>query len=310
MRVAQAPADDVMRSPAVSRLRMALVVVAGGCALASGASGVHAETAGTTGAAGAAPAICIEADASALDPGAWAEVLAAIELATDQKPDFFPDATVVSVPDLTEPWEAADTPTIRIGIWATASDAPDSAGDGQQDLAASDCLADGAGWTTTISGELLQAGAERILAGARLPDDSGSPPIREDAEAAIAVDLDPAEGRVRTTLQFDVPVGPLRLGGRCWIDDALGIDGATGDAVTRASTGMDVDPFTESACQKFAAFMTDGGAGEQALSLLPTAISLGDGTVARFVARSAEVSDRGVVMSGTIHTPSDAGPGG
>ncbi len=188
---------------------------------------MHAEASGTLADAGPAPAVCIEAEAAALDPGAWAGVLEAIELATEQKPDFFPDATVVSLPDLTEPWDAADTPTVRIGIWATAADAPDSAGDRQEGLAATDCLADGASWTTTISGEMLQAGAERILAGARLPDDSGSPPIREDAEAAIAVELDPADGRVRTTLQFNVPVGPLRLGGTCWIDDDLDTDGAS-----------------------------------------------------------------------------------
>ena len=306
MRVAHALADRVMRSPGVSRLVMAVVVSAGACAIAGGASSVHAETADTPAEAGAAPPVCIEADASALDPGAWAAVLEAIKLAADQKPDFFPDATVVSLPDLTEPWDAADTPTVRIGIWVTASDAPDSAGDRQERLAATDCLADGASWTTTISGELLQAGAERILAGARLPDDSGSPPIREDAEAAIAVEFDPAEGRVRTTLEFTVPVGPLRLGGRCWIDDSLGIDRATGTAVASASTGMDVDPFTESACQKFAAFMTEGGAGEQALALLPVTIPLGDGTTARFVATSANVSDRGVVISGVVRRPSDS----
>ncbi len=304
MRLAQALAGNVMRRPLVSRLGMAMVVSAGCGVLAGGASGVHADTTGTVARSGPAPAVCIEADAAALDPGAWAEVLEAIELATEQKPDFFPDATVVSVPDLTEPWDAADTPTVRIGIWATASDAPDSAGDGRQGLAATDCLADGASWTTTISGELLQAGAERILAGARLPDDSGSPPIREDAEAAIAVELDPADGRVRTTLQFTVPVGPLRLGGTCWIDDALAIDGASGTAVTRASSGMDVDPFTESACQKFAAFMTEGGAGEQALALLPVAIALSDGATARFVTTSATVSDQGVVMSGAVRGPS------
>ncbi len=306
MRVAQALAQDVKRSPLVSRLGTAMVVIAGGCALAGGASSVHAEASGTLADAGPAPAVCIEAEAAALDPGAWAGVLEAIELATEQKPDFFPDATVVSLPDLTEPWDAADTPTVRIGIWATAADAPDSAGDRQEGLAATDCLADGASWTTTISGEMLQAGAERILAGARLPDDSGSPPIREDAEAAIAVELDPAEGRVRTTLEFNVPVGPLRLGGTCWIDDAIDIDGATGTAVTRVSSGMDVDPFTESACQKFAAFMTDGGAGEQALALLPVAIALDGGASARFVATSATVSDQGVVMSGAVRGPSDS----
>ena len=69
---------------------------------------------------------------------------------------------------------------------------------------------------------------------------------------------------------------------------------------------MDVDPFTESACQKFAAFMTEGGAGEQALGLLPVAIALDDGVTARFVATSATVSDQGVVMSGAVGRPSDS----
>lgn len=73
-----------------------------------------------------------------------------------------------------------------------------------------------------------------------------------------------------------MPVGFLRLGGTCWIDDVLSVDPGTGTVVTNASTGMDVDPFTEAACQKFGAFMTEGGAGEQALSLLPLAIPLGD----------------------------------
>jgi len=306
MRLAQALAGNVTRSPLRSRSGVAIMVTAAGCALAGGTSGVHADTTGTLAEAGAAPAVCIEADASALDRGAWAEVLEAIEMATEQKPDFFPDARVVSVPDLTEPWDAVDTPTVRIGIWASASDAPDSAAGRRQRLVATDCLADGASWTTTISGGLLQAGAERILAGARLPDDSGSPPIREDAEAAIAVELDPADGLVRTTLQFNVPVGPLRLGGTCWIDDTLAVDGATGTAITRASSGMDVDPFTESACQKFAAFMTEGGAGEQALALLPLEITLDDGMTARFVAASATVGDQSLVMSGAVRGPSDS----
>ena len=306
MSVAHDLADKVMRSPVVSRLGIASVVIAGGCALSAGATSVRAETADTDTGARPAPAICIEADASALDPGAWAEVLEAIELATERQPDFFPDAAIVSVPDLTAPWETTDIPAVRIGIWATADDAPDSAEDRQQDVAAADCLADAAGWTTTISGDLLQAGAERILAGARLPDESGTPPIREDAEAAITVEFDPAEGRVRTTLEFKVPIGFLRLGGTCWIDDVLSVDPATGTVVTSASTGMNVDPFTESACQKFGAFMTEGGAGEQALSLLPVAIPLADGTTARFVATSANVSARGIVMSGALRRPTDS----
>ena len=173
-----------------------------------------------------------------------------------------------------------DGSTVKIGIWASGNGRPDPNDGRRERLAASDCLVEGSAWTTMISHELLQAGAERILAGARLPDDSGEPPIREDAEAAIVVEFDPAQGRVRTTLEFNVPVGPFNPGGTCWIDDVLSVDPLTGMVVPTTTAGMDVDPFMESGCQKFQAFMTDGGAGEQALSLLPAAIELTDGSSA------------------------------
>lgn len=70
--------------------------------------------------------------------------------------------------------------------------------------------------------------------------------------------------------------------------------------VASASADMDVDAFMESGCQKFQAFMTDGGAGEQALSLLPVAISLAKGTSVSFLPTSIDVGSDAIVMSGPI----------
>ncbi len=255
--------------------------------------------------AASTPGVCLEAEASTVDAEAWAQVLEAIEAAVDDEPDFFPDATILSLPDLTQPWEPESVSTVRIGIWGSGAGEPGSSGARLERLAATHCLLAGTSWTTTISHELLQAGAERILAAALLPDATGVPPIREGAEAAIAVEFDPAERRVRTTLEFNVPVGIWNPGGTCWIDDVLGVDAASERVVTSTTTGMRVDPFMESGCQKFQAFMTEGGAGEQALSLLPTTVALTDDTSVSFMAASVEVNSEAIVMSDAGHRPSD-----
>jgi len=85
MRVAHALTDKAMRSPVVSRPGVATVVLMGGCAPPGGVSTVLAETADTVAEVDRIPAICIEAEAAALDPGAWAEVLGAIQKAIDPR---------------------------------------------------------------------------------------------------------------------------------------------------------------------------------------------------------------------------------
>jgi len=248
------------------------------------------------------PGLCLEATAAAADGGdggEWTEVIDAVFAAAAQQSDFFPGPTVASIPDPTSSWDPASTPTIKIGIWSGGADDPESDAARLERLAGTDCQTEDAGWTTVITHELLLAGAERILAAARLPDERGETLIPEGAFADIDVEFHPADRRVRTTLEFEVDIGfGITISGDCWIDDVLSVEG--GHVIASSTADMDTTPFGDRACSKFERFMVAGGAGERAVGLLPAAVPLSGGTDLVFVASAVELSDSTISLLGTV----------
>jgi hypothetical protein len=151
----------------------------------------------------------------------------------------------------------------------------------------------------TISHGLVLASAELMLAVARLPQGGGDPLVPEDAEADIDVEFHPTENRVRTILDWSKPVlGPIRVGGSCWIDDVLGAD--AGEVVVRSTADVDVTIGGEAGCLLFQEFLDEKGAGERAVDLLPTEIALVDVTVVRFAVGSVDLDGSAIVMAGSI----------
>jgi hypothetical protein len=248
------------------------------------------------------PGLCLEATTTATDPIPWTEVIGAIGSAAGQQTDFFPAALAASTPALAEPPDPASTPAVRVGIWAIDPENAASIDEARELLEGADCLIDGNAWTAAITHELLLAGAERILAAARLPDEHGEVLVPEGAFADIDVEFHRAERRVRTTLEFEVDIGfGIIISGDCWIDDVLSV--ADGHVVSSSTADMDVSPFGERACQKFERFMVAGGAGERAAELLRTSVALTGGTEVAFMASSVELSDDTISLSGTLERP-------
>jgi hypothetical protein len=285
-------------SPAV---RVPLVAVALALAVTgSMVAGVTVRAQSLGGDTASEPGICLEAASSLVDPGPWSEILATVTATAGLDTDFFPHAAVLTFPDLTRSWEPGAYPTVRIGVWGAAAVDPASTAEQRAFLATADCLGDGSEWTRTVSHDLTLAAAERILAGARLPQPDGELLISDDIEADIDVEFHPEEQRVRTILDWSKPVLFARVGGMCWIDDVLGA--AAGEVVVRSEAGMDVTFGGGAGCALFQEFLGEKGAGERAVDLLPTEVSLADGTVVRFVVESLEVHDMEIVMAGSIET--------
>ena len=246
------------------------------------------------------PGLCFEAITSSIDVAAWSDVLGAFEAAVDENPDFFSDANVVSIPDLRSAWEPQSFETVKIGVWSASPDEARSTEQLRDALAAHQCRASESIWEARVSRDLLFAAAELILARARVPDESGEPPIPADATTEIIVDFYPEEARIRTMLKFNVPVMFLNPGGECWIDDVL-VPGGEGVPPTSIATGgQQTDPLVGSACDLFRAFMSDGGLGERALSLLPAKVTLSDGTTIALEASVVEVAVDTLILGGTI----------
>jgi hypothetical protein len=151
------------------------------------------------------------------------------------------------------------------------------------------CLEPGFEWTARFGRDFLEAGADRMLAEAPT-----TPGIGSD----VTIEWYPSEARMRTTLTF---AGPLDIpNGTCWVDDALTVDPLKGGVVASGEQGVRTSPFAEGACGRFFGYLPDGGAGEQAVTLLPQAVTLADGGELRFVAEDVVVADDAVSVSGYL----------
>ena len=151
------------------------------------------------------------------------------------------------------------------------------------------CLEAGAEWTARFGRDFLEAGANQMLADA---------PTTPGIDSSVDLEWYADETRVRTTLVF---AGPLDIpNGTCWIDDALSVDVESGGVIASAEQGVKTSIFAESACGRFFDHLPDGGAGEQAVTLLPTAIELTNGETLHFVADAVVVHDDAIIVSGSL----------
>ena len=123
-------------------------------------------------------------------------------------------------------------------------------------------------------------------------------PTTPGIDSDVVIDWYPTEARMRTTLVF---AGPLDIpNGTCWIDDTLSVDSVTGTIVASGERGLETSPFAEGACGRFFDHLPDGGAGEQAVTLLPRIVALTDGSELRFVAEDVRVEEDAVSVSGRL----------
>jgi hypothetical protein len=213
--------------------------------------------------------VCLEVAAGALTETEWAALETGITAAVASRPALF-----------SEPLIAGD-PLRRFDIWS-----------GREGLAVSDgasCLEPGSEWTARFGRDFLQAGADQMLAEAPTTPGIGS---------EVTLEPYPRETRLRTTLDFAGPFGIPN--GTCWVDDVLSVDASSGLVVASGEQGLETSPFAEGACGRFFSYLPDGGAGEQAVTLLPASVELSDGAVLRFVAHEVGVHDDAVTVAGRL----------
>ena len=294
--------DRTTSAPGSARIDIAAASVLTGVAALVGASpmiGASASSEGSSSSVAPGPDVCLEADASLLDVEGWGAVHRAIAAAVEDEPEFFPDAAMVSFPDLTQSWVPSGSPTVRIGIWGTGGNHAGWTDVGRERIAGTDCLSDGADWPGGVARELVVEAAVRMLAVGRRQLDGGEPLVPTEAEADIDVEFHPAERRVRTILDWSKPVlGPIRVGGLCWIDDVLGAD--VGEVTVRSQADMDVTIGGEAGCALFQEFLDERGGGERAVDLLPTEVDLADGYIVSFVVETIDLDGSVIVMAGSI----------
>ena len=210
--------------------------------------------------------VCLEVAPGTLSDTEWSALPTPISAALDARPAMFPS------PELT----VAES---RVDIWAGHPGSTTGPG--------APCLESGAEWTARFSRVFLEAGADQMLAEA---------PTTPGISSAVDIEWYPDQVRLRTTLVF---AGPLDIpNGTCWIDDTLSVtDGSVGAS---GEQGVKTSLFAEGACGRFFDHLPDGGAGEQAITLLPAAVELGDGAVLHFVADEVIVRDDAVVVAGSF----------
>ena len=88
--------------------------------------------------------------------------------------------------------------------------------------------------------------------------------------------------------------------GVCWVDDVLTIEPESGRALASAERGMDVSPLGDVVCGRYYDNLPKGGAGQQAVDLLPSEVVLDDGRPLRFIAETVSVFDDAVAVAGIV----------
>jgi len=211
--------------------------------------------------------VCLEVAPDALPTEDWDAVAAAVSVAISERPALFPFPHI-------------DRQPTRLDI---------DSGHLREERSYSGCLEPGAEWTARFGRDFLEAGADYLLAQA---------PTTPGIDSDVTIEWYPDEARMRTTLVF---AGPLDIpNGTCWIDDALAANDETGTVAASGEQGVRTSPFAEGACSRFFDHLPDGGAGEQAVTLLPASVTLADGGVVRFVAQDVNVTEGSVTVSGRV----------
>ncbi len=209
--------------------------------------------------------VCLEVASGVLSAEEWNALDEAVEVAVVARPLLFP------APSIHTRGSRLDIDSGHPGL---------AVGEGP-------CLEPGHEWSARFDRVFLEAGADLMLEQAPTTPGIGS---------EVALEWYPDETRVRTTLEF---AGPLDFpNGTCWIDDVLTVE--AGVVLASGEHGLRTSPFAEGACRRFADHLPDGGAGEQAVTLLPTTVELGDGTTVRLVADDVFVREDAVVVAGSL----------
>ena len=151
------------------------------------------------------------------------------------------------------------------------------------------CLVPGFEWTSRFGREFIAAGADRLLEEAdRTPGFSSSG----------LIEWYPEENRMRTTLEFSGPLGIPS--GSCWVDDVLTVDEASGTVSPSRNRDQDTSLLGGVVCDRFYDALTDGGAGEQTVTLLPETVPMPDGRDLRFVVEEVVVGEDALLVSGRL----------
>jgi hypothetical protein len=227
------------------------------------------------------PDLCLTIGAS-LGPSDGEAVASAVAASLAARPVLVPKPHV----RLVDP-PGADQAT-RVVVWTEAA-GPEGAVPLQEALGAACGPSPGAGaWASSIGGAFLRGGTKRELAAA---------PTTPGFSSSIDVELDPASDLVRTVLTFS---GPLDIpNGTCWMDDVVTADGQGG---TRAetTTGNRTSPFGDGVCGRFDEYLLGGGAGAQALVLLPREVALPDGRILRLRIDAVDVREGAIHLTGPV----------
>ncbi len=205
-----------------------------------------------------------------------ADVLAAEALARDH---FFPGLGVTI-----EPSGPAGEATV-VALWPGGEPAHESAVSELHEADA--CAPAESGWSFGVTHALLADAADRLLERA----DFGS-----DWTGNIEVTFHPEEARVRSTLDFS---GPFGIEGSCWIDETLAIESDSGRPLVVGQSGDDAGLPGLVACRRFEAEMSEGGAGAQALALLPATIGEGHAEVT-LAATGFELTQELLIVRGDV----------
>ena len=238
-----------------------------------------------------APEICLLVDSPEVDDADWSAIVEAVQASLALRPVLVPAPIVLTLS------EESPSGIRQVGVWADSGTTdtgflPADPTEGHCGAAVSGTdpdegdSADGT-WSAAITGEFLRAGTKRELAAA---------PTTPGFSSSIDVEWDEAADLVRTVLTFS---GPLDIpNGTCWMDDVLSADGSGG---TRAetTTGSQTSPFGDGVCGRFEEYLANGGAGAQAIVLLPRAIVLPAGEV-RLQVDGVDVRDDAVHLWGTV----------
>ncbi len=224
--------------------------------------------------------VCLEVASNAVPADAWTRLTDEIGETIAARTALFPDPTTEIV--VHEALLGAATPSLRLDI--------DSGRDsGRTPRPGAPCLEPGFDWSARFGRDFLDAGADQMLAEA---------PTTPGIDSSVDLGWHGDENRIRTTLDF---AGPLSIpNGTCWIDDTLSIDVASGMAVASAEQGVETSIFAEGACGRFFDHLTNGGAGEQAVTLLPTEIELEGGRALHLVAEQVTVTPDAIIVGGSV----------
>lgn len=224
---------------------------------------------------------CLAVTATDITSEAWTHIRERIEAVVADRTAMFPSPSIVA--DSHDGLSRAAAPALELAVDAG------HLGLHMPAAARGSCLESGLEWTARFGQPFLQAAADRMLLEA---------PTTPGIESAVDIGWFAAEDRLRTTLVF---AGPFDIpNGSCWIDDTLSIDTQSGRVVASGHQGLETSPFAEGACGRFFDHLTEGGAGEQAVTLFPMEVELPGGGSIRFVATRLWVTDAEIIVGGTL----------